>query len=89
MMTLEMPVETTDAPTAAPAPTELVLETLRRVARRADALSGKLKSTTRESDRRVWLRAEFEIFDTLERTHPAHCRHRSLSSDYTLPRAVA
>jgi hypothetical protein len=62
MTTLEMPTETiATAPTATVA--EHVLDTLLLVARRADALARREQSATRETDRRVWLRAEMEIFD--------------------------
>ena len=67
MMTLEMPVEATQATPATSSSTEVLLETLRRVARRADVLARQRQCATRESDRRVWLRAELEIFDTIER----------------------
>lgn len=43
------------------------LSWLMRVARRADQLAAFSGSTLREH-RRVWLRAEFEIFESLERT---------------------
>jgi len=36
------------------------------VARRADELAGR-HGGTREADRRVWLRAEFEVFERAER----------------------
>lgn len=73
MMTLEMPVEMTGAAPAAPG-TEPVLETLKLVARRADALARRQPFATRETDRRVWLRAELEIFDTVDRARPVHER---------------
>ena len=70
MTTLEMPVETIETAPAIGGG-ELVLETLKLVARRADALSRRSHTTTREADRRVWLRAELEIFETSSRVHRA------------------
>jgi hypothetical protein len=66
MTTLEMPTDTiTAAPAAAVA--QPVLDTLLLVARRADTLARRRHAATRETDRRVWLRAEMEIFDARAR----------------------
>ena len=62
MTTLEIPTETI-APVPATTAAEHVLDTLLLVARRADTLARRQRSATRETDRRVWLRAEMEIFD--------------------------
>jgi hypothetical protein len=62
MTTLEMPTEII-APLSAATAAEEVLDTLLLVARRADILARRQQSATRETDRRVWLRAEMEIFD--------------------------
>jgi hypothetical protein len=61
MNTIEIPT----APTApmSVAPAERVLDTLLLVARRADALARRQQQTGRETDRRVWLRAELEVFE--------------------------
>lgn len=45
---------------------EPVLETLFLVARRADTLARHYLPASRETDRRVWLRAELEIFDATD-----------------------
>jgi hypothetical protein len=62
MTTLEMPTETI-APVSAATAAEDVLDTLLLVARRADILARRQQTATRETDRRLWLRAEMEIFD--------------------------
>jgi hypothetical protein len=62
MTTLEMPTEII-APVSAAGAAEHLLDTLLLVARRADILARRQQSATRETDRRVWLRAEMEIFD--------------------------
>ena len=64
MTTLEMPTETI-APVSAATAAEDVLDTLLLVARRADILARRHQSATRETDRRLWLRAEMEIFDAV------------------------
>ena len=64
MTTLEMPTETI-APVSAATAAEDVLDTLLLVARRADILARRQQSATRETDRRLWLRAEMEIFDAV------------------------
>jgi hypothetical protein len=60
MSTFETSPATIEAPEAT---TEPILETLLLVARRADALARRQPPAGRETDRRVWLRAELEIFD--------------------------
>lgn len=68
-----MTMMSTEISTAVTAPAEgaQLSELLLRVARRADELArrGVLSRTT---DRWLWLRAEFEIFELLERACP--CR---------------
>ncbi len=56
-------------------PGELI-DLLLSVARRADELARRLP-TGRASDRRLWLRAECEVFERLERARP-HAVSRSL-----------
>lgn len=48
------------------AKTEPILETLLLVARRADALARRYLPASRETDRRVWLRAELEVLDATD-----------------------
>lgn len=56
-------------------------ELLWRVARRADCLHAAGHGGW-HSDRRLWLRAECEVFEQLERERPAalreHCEHTAL-----------
>jgi hypothetical protein len=47
-------------------------ELLLRVARRADELARRSVVLSRATDRWLWLRAEFEVFELLERAYP--CR---------------
>ena len=61
MNTIETP--TAPTPSTSVAHSERVLDTLLLVARRADALARRQQKAGRETDRRVWLRAEFEIFE--------------------------
>ena len=51
-------------------------ELLRRVARRADSLQAA-SNCGRHHDRRVWLRAEFEVFEQFEREQPTALREHS------------
>ena len=63
MPTLETPTATI-APARSAPDLEPILDTLLLVARRADALARRHLPASRETDRRVWLRAELEIFET-------------------------
>lgn len=65
MITLETAPETA-AREEPEAKGEPILETLFLVARRADALARRYLPTSPETDRRVWLRAELEIFDATD-----------------------
>ena len=66
-MTLEAPSTASSAPKAEP-----ILNTLLLIARRADVLARHQRRTGRETDRRVWLRAEWEIFESFsERAEPS------------------
>lgn len=65
MTSLALPPE----PTPAFAPGELTDIQL-RVARRADELARRFHAN-RDTDRRLWLRAEFEVFERAERVQPA------------------
>ena len=56
-------------------PDELT-ELLRRVARRADCLQADDHGGW-HSDRRLWLRAEFEVFEQFERERPTALREYS------------
>ena len=47
----------------------LLAELQLRIARRADQLRTKFRGG-RENDRRVWMQAEFEILEQLERSRP-------------------
>ena len=49
-----------------PSSDELISQWLLEVASRADELT-QAANTARDSDRRIWLRAEFEIFERVER----------------------
>ena len=51
-------------------PDEQLLQWLLKVARRADELSGRTRVVEPGAARRVWLRAEFEIFEWAERAAP-------------------
>jgi hypothetical protein len=51
-------------------PFQYLAELQLKIARRADQLREKFGGG-RENDRRVWLRAEFEILERLERERPA------------------
>ena len=62
MATLEIPTENFDALTLE---SEALLEIQLSVARRADELSRRF-GTSRETDRRLWLRAECEVFERTE-----------------------
>lgn len=56
-----------------PATDDVILKWLLRVARRADALTARSAQTRREQ-RHTWLRAEYEVFEELERASPALLR---------------
>jgi hypothetical protein len=64
MTTLENP----DA-IAAAAPADELLELQLRVARHADVLARRSRYS-RDMDRRLWLRAEYEVFERMERARP-------------------
>jgi hypothetical protein len=69
MITLEIPSEATvmHAPVIVEVGELFGLQLL--VARRADALARRLSMVTREIDRRLWLRAELEVFERAEVAH--------------------
>lgn len=69
MITLEMPPEATGTivPVSVDGGELFSLQLL--VARRADALARRLRWATREFDRRLWLRAELEVFEREETAH--------------------
>ena len=67
MNTIETPLA--PATSMSVAHSERVLDTLLLVARRADALARRQQQAGRETDRRVWLRAEFEIFEVSSQPH--------------------
>ena len=70
MITLEMSSEATALIAPAIVEAEELFDLQLRVARRADALARRLNRATRDVDRRVWLRAELEVFERVE-TAPA------------------
>lgn len=51
-------------------PDDQIVQLLLRVARRADA-AVRATVVNRSHDRRVWLRAECEVFELMERTNAA------------------
>jgi hypothetical protein len=63
MTNLEMPPEAAAPIQSAGSEAELLFALQLLVARRADALARRTLPASREGDRRVWLRAEREIFD--------------------------
>jgi hypothetical protein len=69
MITLEMPPEATATITPVSVEGGELFSLQLRVARRADVLAQRFRSP-RELDRRVWLRAELEVFERMETAHP-------------------
>lgn len=69
MTTVETPPEVTDSTIPASMKGEPLLDLQLQVARRADAIARRHRTATREVDRRVWLRAEWEIFDRNDRRY--------------------
>ena len=67
MNPFEMPAAPITSKTVAQS--ERILDTLLLVARRADVLARRQQKAGRETDRRVWLRAEFEIFEVSSPSH--------------------
>ena len=79
MTTLEIPAAITAA-----APADELLKLQLRVARRADVLAWQARGA-RDTDRRLWLRAEYEVLEWMERARPvALLGDRSLKSEELL-----
>ena len=69
MITLEMSSEATATVAPAIVEAEELFDLQLRVARRADALARRFNRATRDVDRRVWLRAELEVFERVATAH--------------------
>ena len=69
MITLEQPSEATAMTTPVMVDVGELFSLQLLVARRADALAHRLSGATREMDRRLWLRAELEVFERADTAH--------------------